>query len=253
MLQRAFQRHVDRPGRAMERAVFATPEASAARRLGVYADAYRSRLVAALATDYPVLKGVLGNAGFERMMAEFIVAHPSRNANLRWYGGALGEFLARSPRWSRRPLLHELARFEWALGLSFDAADAPPVTVEEVARIAAAEWPGLRLRLHPSVQLLQLRSNAPRIWRAATEGRKTPAPIRHPRPAAWLVWRIGHDPYYRVLPPDEAWALGAARRGREFASVVDGLRRFVGTAQAAQSAAQLLRNWLSEGLICSIE
>ena len=252
-LQRAFQRHVYRPGRAMERAVQATPRASAARRLGVYADAYRLRLVEALGSDYPGLLGLLGEAGFDRLMREFIAAHPSRQPNLRWYGAELARFLARAPRWRRRPLLAELARFEWALGLAFDAADAPPATPEEIARVPAADWPGMRLRLHPSVQLLWLRGNAARVWRAASAGRKRPAAAMRLRPVGWLVWRKGHEPFYRSLPPEEAWALGAAGRGRDFAALAGGLRRFVGAGRAAQTAAQLLRNWLSEGLVCAIE
>jgi hypothetical protein len=252
-LQRAFQRHVYRPGRAMERAVLATPRAAAARRLGVYANAYRSRLVEALGKDYPGLQGVLGERGFDRMMHEFITAHPSRFPNLRWYGGELARFLARSPRWRRQPLLAELARFEWALGLAFDAADAPPATAQEVARVPAADWPGMRLRLHPSVRLLWLRSNAPQVWRAASAGRKSPAAASGLRPSAWLVWRKGHQPFYRSLAPEEAWALSAVARGRDFAALSGGLRRFVGAGRAAQASAQFLRNWLAEGLISGVE
>lgn len=252
-LQRSFQRHVYRPSRAMERAVLATPRANAARRLGVYADAYRSRLVEALGNDYPALQALLGETGFSRMMREFVAAHPSRHPNLRWYGAELASFLSRSPRWRRRPLLAELARFEWALGLAFDAADVPPTTAEEVARVPAAGWPGMRLRLHPSVQQFWLRSNAPQVWRAASKGRKPPAATMRRRPSVWLIWRKGHEPFYRSLPPEEAWALGAAARGRDFASLSSGLRRFVGAERAAQTAAQLLRNWLSEGLVCGID
>ena len=143
-LQRAFQRHVYRPGRAMERAVLATPRANAARRLGVYADAYRSRLVEALGNDYPALQGLLGETGFDRMMREFVAAHPSRHPNLRWYGGELAGFLTCSARWRRRPLLAELATFEWALGLAFDAADAPALGTDALARVPAAQWPRMR-------------------------------------------------------------------------------------------------------------
>ena len=252
-LQRAFQRHVYQPGQAMERAVLATPAADAARRLGIYADAYGSRLVEALGSDYPALRVLLGESGFDRMMRGFVTQNPSRHQNLRWYGGALARYLSRSPDWRRRPLLREMARFEWALGLAFDAADAAAVTAEEVALVAPADWPGLRLRLHPSVQLLRLRGNAPQVWRAAIEGHKMPHAAMRPRPVAWLIWRMGHEPFYRALPSAEAWALGAAARGRDFASLAGGLRKFVGAGQAAQSGAQLLRNWLAEGLICAIE
>ena len=252
-LQRSFQRHVHRPGRAMEHAVLATPAADVARRLGIYADACVSRLVGALRSDYPAMEAVLGASGFERMARAFILRNPSRHRNLRWFGGGLTSFLSRSKQWRRRPLLQELARFEWALGLAFDALDAPAVTAGEVALVAPADWPRLRLRLHPSVQLLKLRGNAPQVWRDATEGRKVPAARMRRRPVPWLVWRMGHEPFYRALSPAEAWALGATARGAEFAPLVSGLRRFVGTARAAQAGAQLVRNWLSEELICSIE
>lgn len=254
-LQRGFQGHVYAPGRAMERAVVATPRADAARRLGIYSDAYRSRLVEALGNDYPALQGLLGEAGFDRMMREYVAAHPSRHSNLRWYGGELARFLALSPRWRRRPLLADLARFEWALGLAFDAADAASATVEEAARIPAADWPAMRLRLHPSVQRLRLQSRgaAPRAWNMNVGGRGDALAGARSRSSAWLVWRRTHQPFFRPLPPAEAWALGAVARGRDFAALAGGLRRFVGAAHAARTAAQLLRNWLAEGLVCSID
>lgn len=252
-LQKAFQRHVYQPGKTMEKAVLATPAANAARRLGVYAYAYQARLVDALGSDYPALQHLLKIAGFRRLAQEFVAAVPSRHRNLRWYGGELAGFLSRSPRWRRRPLLAELARFEWTLGLAFDAVDAAPATAEEVARVPAADWPGMRMRFHASVGLLRFRSNAPQVWRAATSGLKLPAAARRPRPAVWLVWRKGHEPFYRALAPAEAWALGAALRGLDFASLCGGLRRFVGAQCAAQTCAQLLRNWLAEGLVYSIE
>lgn len=251
-LQRAFQRHVYLPGRAMQRAVLATPRANAARRLGIYADAYRLRLVEALGNDYPGLRGLLDAAVFDRVMREFVAAQPSRHRNLRWYGGELARFLERSPRWGRRPLLAELARFEWALGLAFDAADAPPAGVEDVARVPPADWPEMRLELGPSVHLLSLRCNAPQAWKAASAGRKPPVAAKRKRPVCWLVWRKGHEPFYRVLAPDEAWALGAAAKGRSFGALCSGLRRHVGDAHAAQRAAQLLKGWLNEGLIGAI-
>ena len=252
-LQRAFQRHVYRPGRAMERAVLATPQANAGRRLGVYAGAYRARLVEALGNDYPALHAVLGEHAFDRAMRRFIAARPSRTSNLRWYGGQLASFLARSPRWGRRPLLADLARFEWALGLAFDAADAPLVGPEEAARVSAADWPGMRLRLHPSVQRLWLRSAAPQAWTRHILGRGAPVDGSRRPESAWLVWRKDQEPFFRALPPEEAWALGAAARGRSFGALCQGIRRFVGGAHAAQRAAQLLKGWLVEGLVCAID
>lgn len=252
-LQRAFQRHVYLPARTMEREVLTTPRASAARRLAIYANAYRSRLVEALGIDYPALQVVLGEDKFNRLTLEFIAAQPSRCANLRWYGDGLARFLVRSPRWQKRPLLSELAAFEWALGLAFDAANAPELEAEAIARLPAHDWPGMRLRLHPAVLQLKLRSNAPAIWHAATAKKKLPRSHWRRAPAVWLVWRKTLLTQYRLLDTDEAWALQFVERGRTFGALCTGLQRFAGKAHAPLRAAQLLRNWLSEGLLCRVE
>jgi len=244
-LQRAFQRHVHRPGEAMAREVAAGPRAGAARRLDVYASAYRARLVEALAEDYPALRLQLGERRFDGLARRFIAAQPSTFRNLRWYGAEFARLLGSAP-------LAELARFEWALGLAFDAADAPLLGEADLARVAPARWPRLRFRLHPSAQRLALRSNAPDLWRAAIRRKKRAAPRSRRRAAPWLVWRKGFEPYYRQLAADEAWAVDALARGRDFAALCDGLQRWAGSAGAAQRGAQLLRNWLAEGLLCPL-
>ena len=142
-----------------------------------------------------------------------------------------------------------MAAFEWALGLAFDSADAPVLDADAVARVPAQDWPEMRFRLHPSAQRLELRSDAPQVWRRL-QRRGTMAPARLRRaPVAWLVWRKGWEPFYREMDEHEAWAIGALGRGRSFAAICNGLRRFAGDAGAAQRGAQLLRNWISEELI----
>lgn len=237
----------------MLRAVLSTERASASRRLAVYAQAYRARLIGVLRSDYPALQGVLGQDEFDRMAQDYIRARPSQTPNLRWYGQHLAGYLSRASRWRRRPVLAELARFEWALGLAFDAADAPLIAAEDMGRVPPAAWPDMRLQLHPSVQLLGLRSNAPKLWRAVDAGATLPRPLRRSRTRTWLVWRKGYEPFYRALLPAEAWALAAAARGADFASLVHGLCRFVGSKRAAQAGAQFLRNWLDEGLVSAID
>ena len=252
-LQREFQRHVLRPAQRMQRRVVSTPKAGAAVRLAVYANGYRARLAEVLGNDFEALRALLGAEAFDMAARAFIAARPSKFANLRWYGGELAGFLARAQPWKRRPVLAELAAFEWAIGLAFDALDAEVVSVDAVARLPAAVWPNMKLRLHPSVQLIALRTNAPGIWRAARDAKPLPRASRGARPRAWLVWRKELTPFYRPLTADEAWALDASSNGRSFGVLCEGLRRHVGDARAAQRAAQLLKGWLAEALVCAID
>jgi hypothetical protein len=248
-LQRAFQRHVLRPSVAMERRVLATPRAGAKVRLAIYANAYRERLIETLGIEFEGLRAFAGEAAFRRLALGFIAAHPSRHPNLRWYGAGLASYLARAPRWRARPALAEMAKFEWALGLAFDAADAPPLAMDAVARIPAQNWPRMTFRLHPSVRVVALRSNAPRIWRAARDGQDLPRPALRKARQCWVIWRRDLVPYFRELSGSEARALDALARGRSFGEICAGLRRHLPANEVAPQAARMLRGWIEACMI----
>ncbi|MBX3653735.1 MAG: putative DNA-binding domain-containing protein [Ramlibacter sp.] len=253
VLQRDVQRYVDEPAapRAATwmRHVVDSGGVGAARRLGIYADGYRLRLIEALEADYPAVRHVAGETSFERWARGFIDDHPSRHPNLRWYGADFAGWLRRAA--PRRPALAELAGFEWAVGLAFDAADAPVITVDDLARVSPQLWPGLSFSLHPAVQRLTLWTNAPALWAAAETGLPLRA-RRGDRATTWAVWRRELMPRYRTLPAVEAWALGAAARGRNFAQLCAGVCRWVPEAQAPLRAATLLRTWVVEGMVSAV-
>ncbi|HEX2796554.1 MAG TPA: DNA-binding domain-containing protein, partial [Immundisolibacter sp.] len=142
----------------------------AARRLAVYHSAYRLRLTEALGADFPLLRGLLGEAGFGRLAADYIAACPSRSFTLRDFGHALADFLAQHGPYRRRPWLRATAIFEGALLAAFDAADSRALTMADLAAVPPVQFPRLRFRFAPGVQVLRLRFNVPQAWRALQEG-----------------------------------------------------------------------------------
>lgn len=222
-----------------------------AQRLAVYYGAYRLRLCEALAADFPLLRGLLGEAGFGRLAADYIAACPSRSFTLRDFGHALADFLARHGTWRRRPWLRATAVFEWALLAAFDAADTPFLAMADLACVASAQFPRLRFRLAPGVQVLRLRWNVPQTWRALQEGAPVAAPPRLDAPVDCLVWRRQERVYFRTLPVDEAALLKALMKGRSFAAACGALARATEDPQAGRRAAQLLSTWLADGLLAA--
>jgi hypothetical protein len=105
------------------------------------------------------------------------------------------------------------------------------------------------LRCDPSVSVLALRTNAPRLWQALHQGEERPRARAQAKPLRWLIWRRDLTPCFRPLADDEAWALQAIGRGRDFAAICAGLARFAGRERAAARGAQLLRNWIAEGVL----
>src|SRR5215475_4863781 len=122
-LQLAFQRYVLEGEPLMRERVLSAERIDPDRRLRIYFDAYRLRLLEALSTDYEALHAAMGGEDFAAACRKFIEATPSIHRNVRWYGGDLPAFLQRTAPWSERPVLAEIALFEWMLTLAFDAAD----------------------------------------------------------------------------------------------------------------------------------
>ena len=221
-------------------------------RLAIYRDAYRLRLIEVLGTDYEVLHAYLGDALFNALAGDYIAAHPSTFRNVRWFGGKLAQFLGTTPRYAEHPELAELAQFEWSLGQAFDSPDEVTVRFEEVAAVPPEAWADLRFRPHPSLRMMELRTNAVTIWKEIDNDGSSCAPETFPEPVAWAVWRKQHSPFFRSMEVDEAWALKALLAQASFGEICAGLCDWVAEEEAAGRAAGMLRGWVEEGWIAEL-
>lgn len=255
-LQADFLAYILGDDQAMAGKVRSTSKEDAATLLLIYRNAYALRLLEALEANFGTVKRVLGDEDFDAAGRAYIAAEPSRHYSIRWFGHRLADFLAATAPWRDMPALAELARLDWALATAFDSADATPVGIEAVAAIAPADWPALGLDFHPSLQVIAFHWTVPELWNAlndADEGADAPAPERREAAVPFAVWR--HDRgeerqnFFRSLGPEEAWMLQAARDGRAFGQLCEGLCDFVSPDQAGAHAAVLLRGWIDQGLV----
>jgi hypothetical protein len=217
----------------------------AEKRLRIYHDSYRLRLIEALSKTHPNLFKLLGDDLFEQTARAYIAGHPSGNRNLRWYGGELAEHLAVAL--ARHPIASELARFEWALALAFDCADAPVLTHVELSSVQPEDWGRLRFNLHPSVRRLDLKLNTVAVWQSLDQDREPPA--IEESPSSWLIWRKGLDPHYRSLLENERMCLALIANGASFADVCEALSIADIEADTTLQAAGYLSTWLADGLL----
>jgi hypothetical protein len=248
-VQGEFQDYLLRGARGIETRVVGSARVPIETRLGIYAGAYGSRLIDALAASYPALAALLGEEDFQALGARYVHAHDSPYFSIRNYGDALEDFLGTHADYAEVPLLKELARFEWILCAVFDAADAEPLTAAALARARHADWPELRFTFHPSVRRVALLWNAPQVWKALTEGGERPELRVATEPVEWLVWRQDLRNYFRSLEASEARILDAARNGASFGELCERLAVSCGAERTAAEAAALLARWLGDGLI----
>ncbi len=225
-----------------------TTRADEASLLNIYRNAYGARLAEVLGNDYPALKAVMGEPGFDAMARAYIARHPSRHPSARWVGGGLEAFLRMAVPWADDPALAEMAAFEWAMAGAFDAADMEALTFEKLTAIPGEAWPGLRFRFGPSLRRLSLGLDMPAVWLAVNE-RRDGALKAGERKAEWLIWRAGLEVRFRALGADEARALDRAASGADFASLCEDLCQWVEAGRAAFRAAELVRGWVDSSLV----
>ncbi len=252
-LMRDFQAHVLHGSTDIFPAIIEGPRINAETRLAIYASAYRSRLQEVLDTDYPALHVLAGDELFGQLALAYIEAHPSVSPNARWFGMNLAEFLGRKEPFASHSVLTEMAAFEWAMGLAFDAIDSPVVPFDELAALAGDSWPQLHLTMQASMQRLTMQWNVPAFWQAVQDECDAPNLVQTESCTAWVIWRRGHAVYFRSLRSDEAWALNAVSAGANFAALCEGLGEWHDAELVAVRAVELLRQWVDNQLISGLQ
>lgn len=249
-IQEAFQRFLLKGDSTIAAHIVGTDRVPVDVRLGIYKGAYRSRLIDALKSSFPVLASLLGESDFETLGSRYVDTHESTFFSIQHYGGALAQFLASDPEYSGAPLLAELARWEWAMETAFFAADAQSVATDALAQVPLESWAELRFDWSPSIQLLDLEWNVPALWQAMTESvAERPEPSFSSPPVTWLIWRRDLQIYFRPLSAEEAVAVAASRAGQSFGELCAALCDPLEETAAAQQAAGFLRDWVESGLI----
>jgi len=249
--QQRFQQSVVQPQHRDETLMDALQPGSISRQLqfDIYRNAYVFRLIDALLSNYPALHQLLGDHDFKQLGEAYLDRHPPAHASIRWFGDAMAGFLAGCTPYSGVPVLSELARFEWALRHTIDAADCEPITAAALQAIAPEQWGALRFALHPSITVLPLQWNTPQIWRALTTGQTPPEP--EPGATHWIVYRQPDlVSSWRSVAEPELAALRCVAAGGSFADICERVAQHSPALDAgAAASASLLRLWVEQGLI----
>jgi hypothetical protein len=232
-------------------------------RLEIYNRMYWFRITDCFYEDNPGLRALLGERKFSRLATAYLTKHPSRSFTLRNLCSRLEEFIRAEPRWTapHSALAREVARFEWAQTVAFDAAARPVMAPAELARAKPAR---LRLALQPYVTLLALAypvddyviavkkrdtlraeaSNATNSARRVTRLRRVALP---PRERTWVaVHRVDNRLYYKRLTPPAFRMLAALRDGATLDRAVAAAGRRL-TAEQVQAWFAL---WAQLGWLC---
>lgn len=250
-LQCQFQNYLLANQMAVQQSIVNTEKVSALKRLNIYQDAYRARLLETLASNYPILNRYLGCQAFQKIGDAYIDQYPSPFRSIRWFGDKLPDYLKEDEE-NSYPYLSELAQFEWTLTLAFDAADEELVALEQMATIPPESWAKMRFITHPSVHCMHFNWNIVAIWQALSKEETPPDPVKSEQPMPWLIWRYDYKSRFSSLVEDEAWAINTLQQGASFGELCAGLCEWVSEEEVGLRAASLLKGWIQSDLLTKI-
>jgi hypothetical protein len=252
-MQLQFQQHMLTDGDAT--ALITGTAARQSLGLGIYANAYRARLLETLADAYQKTQAVMGESAFETAALGYIAAHPPTTRSLRWYGDDFDAHLA--THHAQQPAHAEIACLDWALRKAFDGPDADPLQASALSELPPEAWSTLRLVPVPTTELLVFRHNTVAVWQALDDDEVPPALEASSIEVDWLIWRKGLQPHFRSLHRAEACLLRAMVDGLSFAQAcaqAELLAVEEGHSEESLSAVigSFMQQWLADQLIARV-
>lgn len=123
-------------------------------RLEIYNRVYWFRLISSFMEDFPGLRAIVGDRGFEKLATAYLYELPSESFTLRNLGSRLESWLRKHPKYTPKVprLALDMVRLEWADIDVFDQGELPKLTPEDLGRLG--EDPVLHFQ--PYIRLLDL-------------------------------------------------------------------------------------------------
>lgn len=229
-----------------------------AEQVDIYRRQFWLRHIDSLLEDYPGLRYILGEDGFEAFCQGYLAAHPPSAPSLRDLGANLVPFAERYEGFAadRRGLAVAMARYEHAFVDVFDGADPPPLDPEKLRALPEQAWETARIVLSPL--LARLVSEYPvHTLRYAIKSGETPDLAVHAAPGPFHLGLYRKDCmiHYEVLTPEAFRLLDALARGVPLVPACAALAADLDAAAAAELNAQVgtwFQQWAAWGWIIDV-
>jgi len=219
-------------------------------RLNIYATAYFYRLLNCLKEDYPATLAALTEKRFEKLVRDYLAAHPPTEPSIQHAGSALAGYL-RGHRYSvELPYLGDLARLERTIIDVFHGADATPIERKHLESIPPAQWPAIEIRTLPSVMILDCKWRVGKLLRAAAGEEPWDPPEQ--AQVSVLVWRQHFTVYHREIEQSEACVLKLAEQPVALARLCEEVSRATDENDPVAQIAKLLDPWIADGLLTAV-
>jgi len=211
--------------------------------LEIYREQYWLRHTGSLVEDFPGVSGVLGQGDWERLIEEYLLAHPPTTFSLRELGQSLPGFAANRDWLEHRELIVDMARLEWAYVEVFDAPDARPIDPEKLSRVPENGWERARLVPNPALRLLRVGYPVLELRKRLMVATDEPIPLPEPEPRHLAICRRNLAIEHEALDPGAFALLSKLSRSVPLGQACESTAADLGLTSDAVSRA--LETWFA--------
>ena len=194
--------------------------ATPTRRFAIYRNNVLFGLSGALAARYPATEKIVGEEFLSAMAREFVLRHSPSSPVLLDYGEGFAEFANSFEAASELAYLPDVMRLEDLRTRAYHAADAAPLSAQDIAGIETRMLGDLVLVAHPSASIFRSPHPAVTIW-AMNSGEAQLGPIENWVGEDALVVRPHQLVHVHRLPGGGATFLEALASGTPLGEAVE--------------------------------
>ncbi|MCP4598376.1 DNA-binding domain-containing protein [Neptuniibacter sp.] len=217
------------------------------RRLEIYHNAYRIRLIGVLRDTFEHTASYIGDDWFDRLAGSYVEANTSQHSNIGLYGQGFPEHLSEMLEHDQE--VAELAHLDWTLRRAFDGPDADVLTREVLEKLAASGVSVEKFSPVPTLKLCSQRYNTLDIWHAINQDEVPPEVVTLDEPVHLLTWRKGHSPHFRSVSVIEYAALNYLCGGCDLEAIGEGLNADFPDADIVNEFGLMIARWLDDEIL----
>ena len=205
----------------------------------IYQNNVRETFRKTLATDYPVIERLVGDACFRSLCREYQRRYPSRRGSLQRFGASFAELLADLYAGTRYAYLPDMARLEWACEEVMMGPECRVTDLQMLARTSPTELSSLRLDFQEGIRLVESDYPVMTIWRANQPGACADVDLSKGAERV-AVMRRGSDAVLKLVAPGVFQLIGALKEEKTFLDACDSVMNSLGKKSLLDALGSLM-------------
>lgn len=131
-----------------------TPPIATTARLDIYAEAYFSRILDSMKSDFSITARLLGEVSFQKLLSDYLKEYPSQTPNIGEIGRNFSKFTSTYEDLKSVGFLKPLMEMEWLMIESFYAENTALLDISKLTSLSNDDWENVEFILSPSINLL---------------------------------------------------------------------------------------------------